>query len=169
MHFDLAAWLNLVSTLAIVGALIFTGLQVRAANLARRDQAALEMIRTALSENSARGLELFGQIAENAPAHVIEGMPPQTKMDIFEFGIRFEMIGYMVHRGLLDMKAVDDLVGGTILGFWSRVKDWAEERRKRTGHYEFLEWCQWIAIQLERRRADHPYVPAYRAYLDWRG
>ena len=76
------------------------------------------------------------------------------------------MIGYMVHRGLLDMKAVDDLVGGTILGFWSRVKDWAEERRKRTGHYEFLEWCQWIAIQLERRRADHPYVPAYRGYLD---
>ena len=90
MHLELAAWLNLISTLAIVGALIFTGLQVRAANLARRDQAALEMIRTALSENSARALELFGQIPENASAAVIDEMPSQTKLDIFEFGIRFE-------------------------------------------------------------------------------
>ena len=78
------------------------------------------------------------------------------------------MVGYMAYRGLLDMKAVDDLVGGTVLGFWSRVKAWAEERRKRSGHDEFLEWCQWLAIQLEKRRASRPYVPAYRGYLDWR-
>src|SRR4029453_16833970 len=103
MHLDLTAGLNLISTLAIVGALIFTGLQVRAANLARRDQAALEMIRTALSENSARGLELFGQIPDNAPAQVINELPPQMKLDIFEFGIRWEMIGYMVYRRSLDL------------------------------------------------------------------
>src|SRR3954468_4587200 len=98
MHLDLAACLNLVSTLAIVGALIFTGLQVRAANLARRDQAALELIRTALSANSARALDLFGQIPEDARAEIIEKLPQETKLDLFEFGIRFEMIGYMVYR-----------------------------------------------------------------------
>src|SRR3954453_17010493 len=108
MHLDLGIWLNLISTAAIVGALIFTGLQVRAANLARRDQAALELIRTALSENSARGLDLFGQIPDNAPANAIEQRPPQAKMDIFEFGIRFEMIGYMAYRRQVDMKTVDD-------------------------------------------------------------
>jgi len=165
---DLAAALNLISTFAIVGALIFTGLQVRAANLARKDQAALEMIRTALSENSARGLELFGQIPENAPADVIEKMPPQSRLDIFEFGIRFEMIGYMVYRRLLDLKTVDDLTGGTILAFWSRAKGWAYERRSRTGHDEFLEWLEWAVIQLEKRRGARAYVPAYRKNADWR-
>jgi len=37
MHLDLASALNLISTFAIVGALIFTGLRVRQANVKRRD------------------------------------------------------------------------------------------------------------------------------------
>src|SRR6266550_3557982 len=36
MHLDFANLLNLVSTVTLIGALIFTGLQVRAANQARR-------------------------------------------------------------------------------------------------------------------------------------
>jgi hypothetical protein len=62
MHLDFANLLNLVSTVTLIGALIFTGLQVRAANRARRDQAAVTVIETAaLSENSARFLELLAK------------------------------------------------------------------------------------------------------------
>src|SRR5215212_5840380 len=168
MHLDLGIWLNLISTAAIVGALVFTGLQVRSANLARRDQAAMELIRTALSENSARGLEMFGSIPEHAPANVIEQMSVEARRDIFEFGIRFEMIGYMVYRRLLDLKTVDDLTGGTILGCWSRTEAWAKERRAQTGHDEFLEWLEWIVLQLEKRRGTRAYVPAYKKHTDWR-
>ena len=58
MHLDFANLLNLVSTVTLIGALVFTGLQVRAANRARREQAAVTVIETAaLSENSARFLE----------------------------------------------------------------------------------------------------------------
>src|SRR5437016_14184267 len=120
MHLDLAGWLNVISTLAIVGALIFTGLQVRASNLARRDQGALELIRTALSENSARALELFGRIPENAPVSVIEKLSPEEQLQIYEPGLRWEVVGYMVFRRLLDMKTVDDLAGGAVLAYWSR-------------------------------------------------
>ena len=168
MHFDLAATLNLISTLAIVGALIFTGLQVRAANLARRDQASLELIRTALSENSARTLELFGQISETASVETIEQMPPSAKADMVEFGIRLETIGYMAYRRLIDLETVDDLAGGTILGYWSRVKAWANQRRVRNGHAEFLEWCEWVSMQLTKRRGTQAYVPAYKQHANWR-
>jgi len=41
MHVDFASALNLVSTVTLIGALVFTGLQVRAANRARREQAAV--------------------------------------------------------------------------------------------------------------------------------
>jgi len=58
MNFDLGNLLNLVSTVTLIGALVFTGLQVRAANRARREQMAVTVIQTAaLSENSARFLE----------------------------------------------------------------------------------------------------------------
>lgn len=162
MHFDFANALNLVSTITLIGALAFTGLQVRAANRARREQAAVTVIQTAaLSENSARFLELLSEIPENASAKVIDDLNAETRRQIFLFGLRVEVIGYMVFHGLVDLQTVNDLAGGAILSFWSRAKNWSLERRGRTGHDEFLEWCQWLATQIERVRATHAYVPAY--------
>jgi hypothetical protein len=162
MHLDFANLLNLVSTITLIGALVFTGLQVRAANRARREQAAVTMIETAaLSENSARFLELLSEIPEGASAAVIEKLDAETRRQIFLFGLRVEVIGYMVFHGLVDVQTVNDLAGGAILSFWSRAKSWSEERRKRTGHDEFLEWCEWLVTQIAQYRATRPYVPAY--------
>jgi hypothetical protein len=162
MHLDFGNVLNVVSAITLIGALVFTGLQVRAANRARREQAAVTVIETAaLSENSARFLELLSEIPENASAVAIEKLEAETKRQIFLFGLRVEVIGYMVFHGLVNVQTVNDLAGGAILGFWSRAKNWAAERRKRTGHDEFLEWCEWLATQIAQYRASRPYVPAY--------
>lgn len=162
MHLDFTSALNLVSTITLIGAFVFTGLQVRAANRARREQAAVTVIETAaLSENSARFLELLSEIPESASAPAIEKLDAETKRQIFLFGLRVEVIGYMVFHGLVDVQTVNDLAGRAILSFWSRAKDWSLERRKRTGHDEFLEWCEWLAAQIAKYRATRPYVPAY--------
>ena len=162
MHLDFASALNLVSTVTLIGALVFAGMQVRAANRARREQAAVTVIETAaLSENSARFLELLSEIPEGASATVIDSLDADTRRQIFLFGLRVEIIGYMVFHGLVDVHTVNDLAGGAILGFWSRAKDWAVERQKCTGHDEFLEWCEWLATQIAQYRATRPYVPAY--------
>jgi len=161
MHLDFANLLNLVSTVTLIGALVFTGLQVRAANRARREQAAVTVITASLSENSARFLELLSEIPDGASAAVIENLDADTKRQIFLFGLRVEIIGYMVFHGLVDVQTVNDLAGGVILSFWSRAKAWAVERRKRTGHDELLEWCEWLAVQIAQYRVVRPYVPAY--------
>ena len=162
MHFDFTSALNLVSTVTLIGALVFTGLQVRAANRARREQAAVTVIETAaLSENSARFLELLSEIPESASADAINNLDAETRRQIFLFGLRVEVIGYMVNHGLVDVHTVNDLAGGAILSFWSRAKNWSEQRRKRTGHDEFLEWCEWLAVQVANYRKTRPYVPAY--------
>jgi hypothetical protein len=62
MHLDFANVLNLVSTITLIGALVFTGLQVRAANRARREQAAVTVIETAA----------LSEIPDAASATVIE-------------------------------------------------------------------------------------------------
>jgi len=162
VHLDFANALNLVSTVTLIGALVFTGLQVRAANRARREQAAVTAIQTtALSENSARILELLTQIPEGAAAEVIDNLDSEAKRQIFQFGLRLEVTGYMVSHGMVDLQIVNDLAGGAILGFWSRAKNWCEERRKRTHEDEFFEWCEWLATRIERDRAARAYVPAY--------
>jgi hypothetical protein len=162
MHFDLASALNLISTITLIVALIFTGLQVRAANRARKEQAAVTVIQTAaLSENSARFLELLSEIPENASAATIDNLDADTRRQIFLFGLRVEIIGYMVFHGLVDVRTVNELAGGAILSYWSRAKQWAHQRRQRTNHDEFLEWCQWLVMQIENFRRQHTYTPAY--------
>jgi hypothetical protein len=162
MHLDFANVLNLVSTVTLIGALIFTGLQVRVAIRARREQAAITVIQTtALSENSARILELLAEIREDASASEIDNLAAEVRREIFHFGIRLEVTGYMVFHGLVDLEILNDLAGGAILGFWSRVKNWIDARRKRTNEPEFLEWCEWLATQIAQYRATRPYVPAY--------
>jgi hypothetical protein len=167
MDSSFADVLNIFSAITLVGALIFTALQVRQASQARRDQAAIAMLQTALSENSAQVLELLGAIPEGSTASAIDNLEIDSKHAIIEFGLRLEVMGYMVFRGLVDMATANDLAGGTILGYWTRTKRWAEETRKRTGHDEFLEWCEWLANQITRRRSSRPYVPAYRQYAEW--
>jgi len=68
MHLDLVVWLNLISTTAIVAALIFAALQVRQGNIKRRDQAAVTLIQTAQSEGWTRALDLIGKLPGNATA-----------------------------------------------------------------------------------------------------
>src|SRR5882762_7970966 len=105
MHLDFTNALNLVSTVTVIGALVFTGLQVRSANRARREQAAVTVIETAaLSENSARFLELLSEIPDSASATVIENLNAETRSQIFQFGLRVEIIGYMVFHGLVDVQ-----------------------------------------------------------------
>ena len=162
MHFEFTDALNLVSTVTLIGAFVFTGLQVRAANRARREQAAVTVIQTtALSENSARILDLLGNLPQDASADVIEGLDAETRRQILQFGLRLEVTGYMVSHGLVDLQIINELGGGAILGFWSRARRWSQERRKRTGEGEFLEWCEWLVTQIERDRAKRGYVPAY--------
>ena len=92
MHLDLAAWLNLISTVAIVGALIFAAVQVRQGNIKRRDTAAVMLIETVQSEGWTRMLDLIGKLPDAAPASDVEAAGPEVQRAIIEFGVRLELL-----------------------------------------------------------------------------
>jgi hypothetical protein len=76
MHLDFANALNLVSTVTLIGALVFTGMQVRAANRARRDQAAVTVIETARSK---RKLGALFRIAQRNSGRCFRGSDREFK------------------------------------------------------------------------------------------
>jgi len=65
---------------------------------------------------------LLSEIPEGASATVIDNLDAETRRQIFLFGLRREVIGYMVFHGLVDVQTANDLAGGAILAFWSRAK-----------------------------------------------
>jgi hypothetical protein len=168
MHLDVSSTLNLISTVAIVGALIFTALQVRQANLKRSDQAAVTVIQTAQSERWTRALDLIGKLPENAELSDIERMGPEIESCLFDFGMRLETIGYMVFRRIVKLDMVDELIGGVTLMFWSRAKAWAERMRIQSGNPKYWEWCEWLADRITERRARLGHEPAHIRHAHWR-
>ena len=168
MHLDFSSTLNLISTIAIIGALVFTALQVRQGNLKRSEQAAVTVIQTTQSDRWWRALDLLGKLPENAQISDIERMGPRIERSLFDFGVRLETIGYMVFRRIVKLDTVDELIGGVTLLFWSRAKVWAEHVRVRTGNRKYFEWCQWLAERITERRAKLGHEPAHIRHAGWR-
>jgi hypothetical protein len=165
---DLATILNTVSTVAIIGALIFTGVQVRQANLTRRDQSAVTVIQTSQSDSWAHALELLSNLPADARLEDVDkGGAPMARA-LFDYGVKLETIGYMVFRRMAPLRTVDDLMGGVVLTYWSRAKAWVENERVRTDNPKFFEWCQWLAERILDLRDKRGHQPAHTRYDGWR-
>jgi hypothetical protein len=168
IHFDLASTLNVISTIAIVGALIFTGLQVRAANRARQDQAAIAVTQTTQNENWTRALGVIFSLPPDVKLEQIAERGPAAEQALFELSIRLETIGYVVFCHIVSLEAVDNLIGGVAMGFWARAQRWTENYRVATNNPKFNEWCEWLADRLAERHARIQHAPAPQQYRGWR-
>ena len=166
---DLASVLNLISTVAIVGALIFTALQVRAANESRRDQAALTVIQTTQNESWTRALKMVLGLPENATSKEAHAQGAAMEAALFELSIRLEPVGYMTFRRTTTLKITDELIGGVVTCIWSRARDWTQEYRRSTNNPKFNEWVEWLADRIAERRARLKPEPAHRQYRNWHG
>jgi hypothetical protein len=160
MNLDLSTTLNLISTLTLLGALIFTGLQLRASNRARRDQAAIAVIQSAQSETWTQASDVIHRSGPAAEANC-ENMDPKLELALFTVGIRLEAIGYMVFERLVNLETVDELMGGFTLIFWSRAEAWVKRRRRENADPKAFEWCEWLAMRIAERRTKARSQPAY--------
>ena len=80
--------------------------------------------------------------------------------------LTLESVGIMVHRRVISIEAVWELMGGMVLAAWRKIHVWAEHQREEQGGEKFDEWIQWLCDQLERYADGNE--PAYRKYREWR-
>lgn len=165
---DLQAWLSLISTVAIVLALVFAGVQVREANQARRDQAAVALLQSAQGDSWTRAMNSIAQLPANATAEQVDAAGEWATNAVVDFGVRLETMGYMVFSRLVSPEKVDDLLGGVVLMFWSRGKAWTERERVRTGNPKLFEWCEWLADRIGERRGMLGHEPAHQKHRSWK-
>lgn len=75
---DTANALSAISSFAVVGALIFTALQVRVASRTRAEHAAITIVEAAQSEGWTNGLNQLHRIPEGASAEQIDALGPEA-------------------------------------------------------------------------------------------
>jgi len=165
---SLQDWLSLISTLAIVVALVFAGVQVREATRGRRDQAAVALLQSAQGDSWTHSMDTVSRIPAGLSGAQIDALGDATTSALADFAVRLESIGYMVFSRLVSLAMVDDLLGGVILMFWSRAHGWVLRERERTGNIKHFEWCEWLAERVAERRATRGHEPAHLRHRGWR-
>jgi hypothetical protein len=165
---SLLFWLSLISTIAIVLALVFAGVQVREANRARRDQAAVALLQNAQGDSWTRSMDTISRIPAGLDAEETDAQGASATAALVDFAVRVETIGYMVFSRMVSLDMVDDLLGGVILMFWGRAQAWTVRERARTGNGKLFEWCEWLADRVAARRALRGHEPAHLKHKAWK-
>jgi len=159
---------QILSGLAVSGAVVFAIIQVRQYRQQRRDAAAVELMRTIQSPQWAKALHVLGDVPDGTSASGLHELDSEFEKAAFTIVAIYETIGLLVYRGIAPFALVQELTGGTVGVMWRKLRVWSEEMREERDHDRFAEWFQWLA----ERFAEHPVAggtgPAYTRCATWR-
>lgn len=162
---DAALALNIATTSALVGGIALGLAEVRRAAQARRDLAAVDIVRTVQTQEVRRAVERVLRLSDGADPAVIRADP-----DVLDAALAVdsacEMWGSMVFEGVVDQYLLDRMVGGWIRGTWTRLQRWVDAERAEKGNPNVGEWWQWL---YERLQADPDLGKVQGAHVAYRG
>jgi hypothetical protein len=128
------------------------------------------LLQSAQGDTWTRAMHAVAQLPAAVSAEEVDTLGGGASTALVEFGVRLESVGYMVYSRLVSLETVDDLIGGVILMFWSRAKDWGHARaRCGPANPKLFEWCEWMADRIVERRATRGHEPAHIKHRNWRG
>ena len=71
--------------------------------------------------------------------------------NVWEVVMLFEGMGTLVHRRLVDISVVDDLVSGPIKSTWEKMMPIIESYRKQANQPQFCEWFEYLSNEMQKR------------------
>ena len=166
---DLSTIANIATALTVLVAAIFGLLEFRNARRERQERAAFAVVGAVMTSEWIESVVMVQSLPEDAAPEEIESNP-RTLKAAHSIGIILEALGYSVYAGLVPLRVVDELVGGTVRVAWRKMRAYVAADRERNGSQKSWEWFQWLAEQLER----HPptktnlALGAHEVYREWR-
>jgi hypothetical protein len=164
---DVSTWLELISTSALVGGVIFAGVEWRSSRLERRKQQQVMLLRSFDSPTFTRAMRVVLALPDDATKEQIDADPELADLVWFWLGVT-ESLGELVHDREIPLQVVDDTISGPILMGWSKLSRYAAETRQTHGRDTWNEWGQWLAEQIGRLEHEQGRTPAYIREADWR-
>ncbi len=158
---------QILGPLAVAIGVLFGILQIRIIERQRREQAAVVIVHSFQSGDFNRAVRLVWAIPPGTTAQDLRNSPKEVEDAAIFIGTTLETIGVLVHRRVVPLNLVDDLMGDAIVNFWPRLQDWIETMRREQSRESVYEWFQWLVDRLaehERRRT----VGAHERYAEWR-
>jgi hypothetical protein len=160
----LADLAEIIGAAVVLGSVAFAIIQLSQFRRRRRDLAAIELARSFQTPEFAHALRSILSLPDDATATQVRA-DPKTEDAAMLVSLTLESVGIMVHRRIISLDMVWELMGGVVLAVWVKLHVWAGDQRERHGGEKFDEWIQWLCDQMKRHR--HGGDPAYVKYRDW--
>jgi hypothetical protein len=159
---------EIVGVVLVVGGFGFAVVQLAHIRRQRKELAAIELLKSFESPEFSRAVRLVLALPENATAEQLRGAGEEVEDAAMQVSLTLEGVAIMVHRRMVGIDIVWELMGGVVLAVWVRIALLAESIRKDQRRDKFAEWVQWLAARLEQYENRHGRQPAYIRYRDWK-
>jgi hypothetical protein len=164
----LSSLLSLVSTLAIVAAGVFAGMQVRQLNRQRARDSALQLSHSFQTSEFVNAVNIVFDLPDGLSKKEIEDRVGDALTNVLVMFGTFESLGILIYRREIDIALVEDFCGGAIVLAGRRFKRYLAEMQESSGRRTYCEWFQWLYERFEERESLRPAVPAFIAYREWK-
>jgi len=160
--------LSLVSTLAIVAAGVFAGMQVRQLNKQRARDSALQLARSFQTPEFVDGVNIAFDLPADLSKDEIESRLGDRLTNVLVMFGTFESLGILIYRREIGISLVEDYCGGAIVVAGRRFKRYLTEMQASSGRATYYEWFQWLYERFEERESAKTAVPAFVAHRAWK-
>lgn len=154
--------------LLVVGGLLFAAVELIHFRRQRREAAAVELARSFQSPEFAHALGVVLALPPGLDAEALRARGSDVEDSALLVSLTLESVGIMVHREVVELDMVWELMGGVTLSTWERLEGWVRDVRAEQGREKFDEWLEWLAGQLGRSFEARGAHPAYQRYTGWR-
>jgi hypothetical protein len=148
----------------VLGSVAFAFVQLSQFRRQRTDMVAIELARTFQTPEFARAIRLVLSLPDGVTAEKMREDATYEDAAML-VSLTLEAVGIMVHRRIISLDMVWELMGGMVLASWAKMNVWVGQQREEQGGAKFDEWIQWLCDQM--RRSQQGGDPAYVKYRDW--
>lgn len=164
---ELSTILELITTVSVMAAGIFAGVQIIQFKKQRARESAIQMLRSTQTPEFMDAVHILFNVPENLSKKQIEDFVGDKMNSVLVMFGAFESIGYLVFRHDISLELVANFFGGAIVMFWKKFKNYFIELRTTSKRENYGEWVQWLSDQLEKRNSKLQTKPAHIEYENW--
>ncbi|HEV2651335.1 MAG TPA: hypothetical protein VGU69_08755 [Rhizomicrobium sp.] len=140
---DLATALNIATTTAVVGGVIFGAWQIRVASRARETEISLQLIEMLQTRDLIEGLSVLQGAPEGLGWKQIQAQLGDRWSSAFALINALDGLGILVYRREVSPRVADDFFHHAVSEVWTKARSAILERRQMAGRetaFQFLEW-----------------------------
>ena len=153
---DLPTALNIATTVAVVGGVVFGAWQIRVAAKARTTQISLHLVEMLYSRDLMEGLSAMNDLPEGLSWPEMQTQLDERWSDAFTLINTLDGLGILVFRKEVALEVADDFFHHAVAIVWQKSRAAILGRRKEPGRETGFQFLEWLAEKQEQFRATQP-------------